>query len=78
MTENGPKRVFQAGELGNTRGAKASHRFCPLTVYDGTVFAGSIVERAGTFTAYDVNHRRIGSFASQRDATRAIPSATRP
>ena len=70
---NGPHVDFRAGES-DVHEPRTPHHLCPLSVYDGTVFAGSIVERAGKFTAYDVNNRRIGAFANQRDAMRAIPA----
>jgi hypothetical protein len=48
-----------------------------LAVYDGTDLAGFIVESAGAFAAFDPNHKPIGLFANQRDASRAIPMVRR-
>ena len=49
-----------------------------LTVFDGAVRVGSLVDRAGTFHAYDVEGRHLGAFADMRAATRAIPRAPSP
>jgi hypothetical protein len=52
--------------------------FRGVAVYDGTDLAGFIVERTGgRFVAYGVDHQVIGTFASQRDAMRAIPAVVR-
>ncbi len=69
---NGPHAVSQAGEP-RDREANASSRFCPLAVYDGTAFVGSIVERAGAYLAIDLHDRLIGKFANLPAAMRAIP-----
>ena len=47
-----------------------------LTVFDGAVRVGSLVDRAGTFHAYDIEGRCLGAFADVRAATRAIPRVT--
>ena len=47
-----------------------------LTVFDGAVRVGSLVDRAGTFHAYDINGRCLGAFADMRQAARAIPPTT--
>jgi hypothetical protein len=44
-----------------------------LTVFDGAVRVGSLVNRAGTFQAYDVEGKHLGAFANLRAASRAIP-----
>jgi hypothetical protein len=44
-----------------------------LTVYNGAVRLGSLVERDSGFDAYDVAGNLIGSFSNQRDAARALP-----
>jgi hypothetical protein len=49
-----------------------------LTVFDGAVRVGSLVDRAGTFYAYDVEGRHLGAFADLRAASRAIPRAPSP
>jgi hypothetical protein len=49
-----------------------------LTVFDGAVRVGSLVDRAGTFHAYDIEGRCLGAFADVRAATRAIPRAPSP
>ena len=46
-----------------------------LVVFDGAVMAGSLVERAGRFNAYDVNGRYLGTFTDMRAASRAVPPA---
>jgi hypothetical protein len=47
-----------------------------LTVFDGAaVRVGSLVDRAGTFHAYDVAGRHLGAFNDLRAAARAIPPA---
>jgi hypothetical protein len=46
-----------------------------LTVFDGTTMVGSLVDRAGTFHAYDIEGRYLGAFADVRAASRAMPSA---
>ena len=48
-----------------------------LTVFDGAVRVGSLVDRAGTFHAYDVEGRHLAAFADLRTAARAIPPATK-
>jgi hypothetical protein len=73
LVVNRPHVDTRAGEP-DVREAKSLNRFCPLAVYDGTALAGSIVERAGKFVAYNVNNHRIGTFVSLRDAMRAIPA----
>ena len=44
-----------------------------LTVFDGAVRCGSLVERAGKFDAFDIAGRHLGAFADLRTAARAIP-----
>jgi hypothetical protein len=46
-----------------------------LAVYDGQHLVGSVVERNGEFLAFDVHDHRVGVFANQREALRAIPAA---
>jgi hypothetical protein len=46
-----------------------------LSVYDGTALAGFIVERAGEFTAFNADNEQLGTFQTQRAASRAIPTA---
>jgi hypothetical protein len=48
-----------------------------LAAYDGAAFVGSIVKRAGTFIAYDLHDRLIGSPPTLRATVRSIP-AVRP
>jgi hypothetical protein len=46
-----------------------------LAVYDGATHCGFVEEgRAGKFRAFDVDGKLIGAFATQREATRAIPT----
>jgi hypothetical protein len=47
-------------------------------VYDGAALAGFIVERAGEFTAFNADNKLLGTFKTQRDASRAIPLASTP
>jgi hypothetical protein len=47
-----------------------------LVVFDGAVMVGSLVERAGTYHAYDINGRDLGVFSDLRAASRAIPMST--
>jgi hypothetical protein len=56
----------------NDVGARAP---ASLSVYDGAALAGFIVERAGEFTAFDADNEHLGTFKTQRDASRAIPAA---
>jgi hypothetical protein len=44
-----------------------------LAIYDGTNLAGFIECVGGQFLAFDHNRRKLGLFASQREASRAIP-----
>jgi hypothetical protein len=44
-----------------------------LTVFDGAVRVGSLVDRAGTIHAYDIDGRCLGAFNNVRAAARAIP-----
>ena len=44
------------------------------SVYDGQRRVG-FVERNGEFLAFDVHDRRVGVFANQSDAMRALPAA---
>jgi hypothetical protein len=46
-----------------------------LSVFDGAVMAGSLVERAGEFHAYDVDGKYLGAFGDMRQA-RALPHIT--
>ena len=72
-TVNSPHAASQASEL-KGRNATADQDACP-TVYDGTNFVGSIVERAdGSFDAFDAAGRHLGTFRNQREAVRAIPA----
>ena len=47
-----------------------------LTVFDGATMVGSLVDRAGTFHAYDIEGRHLGAFADMRMAARAIVPPT--
>lgn len=47
-----------------------------VSVYDGTVHIGSIIERDDGFRAFDAHGRCVGTFQNQRDAMRAIPAGT--
>jgi hypothetical protein len=44
-----------------------------LSVSDGTETVGSIVTINGAYFAFDVEHVLVGTYASQREAMRAIP-----
>ena len=44
-----------------------------LTVFDGAVRCGSLVERAGKFDAYTADGRHLGTFSDLRAAARVIP-----
>jgi hypothetical protein len=44
-----------------------------LSVSDGAVTCGSVVERDGAFFAFDTNGTLVGEYGSQREAVRAIP-----
>ena len=66
--------AFSAGEL-RGREATSNQDEC-LAVYDGASFVGSIVDRDGSFDAYDATGRHIGAFKNQREAVRAIPAGT--
>jgi hypothetical protein len=48
-----------------------------LTVFDGAVRCGSLVERAGKFDAYDIDGRHLGTFTDMFAAAGAIPSTER-
>jgi hypothetical protein len=43
-----------------------------ITVYNGQQAVGRIVTRGRDFTAFDVKGSRIGKFADQRSAVRAV------
>jgi hypothetical protein len=44
-------------------------------VYDGAIHVGYVDQRRdGRFRAYDVDGRMIGTYTTQREATRAIPA----
>jgi hypothetical protein len=47
-----------------------------LSVYDGQVWCGCIAETSG-FVAYDADGVMIGKFQTLREASRAIPPATK-
>jgi hypothetical protein len=51
----------------------SNHSLC---IYDGATRVGSLVERAGVFTAYDHRGHLIGSFRGLRAAARSIPTVT--
>ena len=70
---NGPSAFSQAGEPRDREAI--SERDARLAIYDGTDQVGSIVERGGTFDAYDSSDQLIGSFTALRAAVRAIPRA---
>lgn len=44
-----------------------------LSVSDGSDTVGSIVVIKGTYFAFDAEHAYVGTYASQREAMRAIP-----
>jgi hypothetical protein len=46
-----------------------------LSVFDGAVMAGSLVERAGRFDAFDIAGRCLGTFSDLRTAARSLPAA---
>jgi hypothetical protein len=48
-----------------------------LTVFDGADSAGSLVERDGTFHAYDIGGRCVGAFAEMGAAARSLPGGRR-
>jgi hypothetical protein len=48
-----------------------------LTVTDGHDTVGTIVERDGRWLAYDVAGKLIGTFRSQAEAMRSVPSLTK-
>jgi hypothetical protein len=48
----------------------------PLTVFDGAVRCGSLVERGGKFEAFDLAGHYLGAFADLRAAVRSIPRVT--
>lgn len=68
------KRPFSRPTRRNPRAPRptAGHA---LAVYDGQHLVGSVVERNGEFLAFDVHDHRVGVFANQREALRAIPAA---
>jgi len=47
-----------------------------LTVFDGAVMVGSLVDRAGAFHADEFGGRHLGVFNNLRAAARAIPQVT--
>ncbi len=49
-----------------------------LTVFDGAVRVGSLLDRGGAFHVYDIDGRYLGAFADLRTASRAIPRAPSP
>jgi hypothetical protein len=74
-TVNSPHAASHAGEL-KGRDATPDQDAYP-TVYDGTNFVGSIVERAdGSFDAFDAAGRHLGAFRNRREAVRAVPAGT--
>jgi hypothetical protein len=44
-----------------------------LSVAGGSVVVGSIIERHGSFVAYEASGAVVGKYESQTEATRAIP-----
>jgi hypothetical protein len=44
-----------------------------LSIASGSVAVGSIVERHGSFNAYDVSGAMVGKYESETEALRAIP-----
>jgi hypothetical protein len=46
-----------------------------LSVFDGAIRAGSLVERGGEFLAFDLDGRHLGAFPDMRTASRSIPPA---
>jgi len=44
-----------------------------IAVFDGADRAGSLVERAGKFEAFDLAGRSLGTFPDLRTAARSIP-----
>jgi hypothetical protein len=49
----------------------------PLSVCDGTVRCGSIIERRGLYVAFDAADQIIGTFTTLSAAMRAIPAVRR-
>jgi len=47
---------------------------CNLTVYDGQMLLGEILEHRGMFVAIDLDGKRLGTFADMRSAARALPN----
>jgi hypothetical protein len=54
---------------------KTKQRAPDHAVYDGSVFAGTVVERADGFHALDPQHNDIGAFKNAVLASRALPRA---
>jgi hypothetical protein len=44
-----------------------------LALYEGSTMLGTIVERDGKFSLYDIDGRLIGTYPTQIAAMRAIP-----
>jgi hypothetical protein len=53
------------------------HAAGALSVSDGGQTVGSVVEHDGSFFAFNVEGVLIGEYASQIEATRALPCAKR-
>ena len=54
---------------------QVDRRNLAVTIYDGQDRVGSLLERGGTFHAYDVAGHCVGIFSDMRAAARAIPPA---
>jgi hypothetical protein len=46
-----------------------------VTIYDGTVQAGTVVKFDADFCAFDMQGELVGTFNNLRDAARSLPSA---
>lgn len=44
-----------------------------FTVYDGAIYRGEVIRRAGRYYAFDPAGAFVGSFSSQLKASRALP-----
>ncbi len=75
VTVHGPSTVSQVGKPENCEATSNFNIPQAVAVYDGTVLAGSVVKRADFgFDAYDASGKHVGCFATQKQASRAIPS----
>jgi hypothetical protein len=67
-----PSLTNKTADLANPRTSNKT-----LSVTDGTTTAGYVVEHDGEFYSYDAEFVLLGKFASQSEATRAIPRVQR-